>query len=228
MLPFLVGKILKSSQNDVRFCCMKYLLYLVNTYMSEENIFDSSILSTTTSKITAIINDHLIPQLDYLLVHEQQEEAVASMTLKLIAVLFQISKVFIHQFCSTCKLTSILKYYNESSSVNVLKAIQLLTCSGCLQEAQFEGIFPITEQILKYYVHSGQEIYLEYPLDILKNLVKVCPQQNIDSIWEAVVDLQSHEDIVIREKAEDLIEEFIRNKKISGRGKWEIKSKKGL
>lgn len=112
LLPFLLGKILKSNQNDIRFCCMKYLLYMVNTYMSEENIFDSSILSTTTSKITSIINDHLIPQLDYLLNHDTQEQAVASMTLKLVAVLFQISKIFIKQFCSTCKLTSITRYYN--------------------------------------------------------------------------------------------------------------------
>jgi hypothetical protein len=35
-----------------------------------------------------------------------------------------------------------------------------------------------------------------------------------------VIDLQSHEDLVIREKAEDLIEEFIKNKKVSGKGKW--------
>lgn len=46
---------------------MKYLLYLVNTYMSEENIYDSTILSSTTSKITTLITTHLIPQLDYLL-----------------------------------------------------------------------------------------------------------------------------------------------------------------
>lgn len=66
-MPFLIGKILKSNQNDIRFCCMKYLLYLVNTYMSEENMYDSTILNTTTVKITLLINDHLIPQLDYLL-----------------------------------------------------------------------------------------------------------------------------------------------------------------
>ena len=46
---------------------------MVNTYMSEENLFDSSILNTTTSKITSIINDHLIPQLDFLLSHDTQE-----------------------------------------------------------------------------------------------------------------------------------------------------------
>jgi hypothetical protein len=95
LLPFLVGKILKSSQNDLRFCCMKYLLYLVNTYMSEENIYDSTILTATTARITNLINDHLIPQFDFLL---HQEEAVASMTLKLMAVLFQISRTFVVRF----------------------------------------------------------------------------------------------------------------------------------
>jgi hypothetical protein len=46
-----------------------------------------------------LINDHLIPQLDFLLAQDQQqEEAVASMTLKLIAVLFQISNIFIKRF----------------------------------------------------------------------------------------------------------------------------------
>jgi hypothetical protein len=79
---------------------MKYLLYLVNTYMSEENIYDSTILNTTTTRITSLVNDHLIPQLDFLLNNEQeQEEAVASMTLKLVAVLFQISKIFIRRYC---------------------------------------------------------------------------------------------------------------------------------
>lgn len=53
---------------------MKYLLYLVNTYMSEENIYDSSILNTTTSRITSLVNDHLIPQLDFLLDNQQEQE----------------------------------------------------------------------------------------------------------------------------------------------------------
>ena len=59
-----------------------------------------------------MVNDHLIPQFDTLLDTEGQEEAVASMTLKLMAVLFQISKVFIRQFCHCCKFSSVLKYYN--------------------------------------------------------------------------------------------------------------------
>ncbi len=113
---------------------MKYLLYLVNIYMSEENMYDSTILTSTTSKITTLINDHLIPQLDYLLNNGEQEEAVASMTMKLIAVLFQINHLFMKRFCETCKFSSILRYFNEYSSVNVLKATQLLVGSKYLEE----------------------------------------------------------------------------------------------
>lgn len=62
----------------------------------------------------------------------------------------------------------------------------------------------------------------------MKRLVKCVPEDKIDTIWEIVISLQSHEDLVIREKAEDLIEEFIKFKRVSVKGKWEIKSKKGL
>jgi hypothetical protein len=86
----------------------------------------------------------------------------------------------------------------------VLKAVQLLVTSNCIPQKDMESVLPLTEKILKHYIVSGQEIYLEYPLDILKHLVSFCSE--VDSIWEAVVDLQSHEDVVIREKAEDLIE----------------------
>lgn len=52
------------------------------------------------------------------------------MTLKLIAVLFQINQVFVEKFCQSCNFDSIAKYYHENSSVNVLKAMQLLVASG--------------------------------------------------------------------------------------------------
>ena len=102
-----------------------------------------------------MINDHLISQLDFLL-NSEQEETVASMTLKLVAVLFQISKVFIKRFLETCQLSSIFKHYNESSSVNVLKATQLVINSGYLKEADLINLLPITEKILRHYVNSGQ------------------------------------------------------------------------
>ena len=112
--------------------------------------------------------------------------------------------------------------------MNVLKATQLLVGSGCLKEEELLVIVPISEKILRHYVVSGQEIYLEYPLDILRNLAGLCAEEVVDRIWEVAVVLQNHEDVVIRERAEDLIEAFIKLKKISVLGKWEIKSKKGL
>jgi hypothetical protein len=33
---------------------------------------------------------------------------------------------------------------------------------------------------------------------------------------------------VIREKAEDLVEEYINNKKVSAKGRWDVKGKKGF
>ena len=73
LVPLLVGKVLKSTQNDIRFCCTKYLVYLVNAYMSEENLYDSGILPATSSKLTQIISEHLLPQLDYLLAPPQTQ-----------------------------------------------------------------------------------------------------------------------------------------------------------
>lgn len=83
--------------------------------MAKENMYDSTILNTITSKITSLVNDHLIPQLDFLLNSEQeQEESVASMTLNLVAVLlFQINNIFIiKRYCETCQVFFIFKYYN--------------------------------------------------------------------------------------------------------------------
>ena len=57
------------------------------------------------------------------------------MTLKLVAVLFQISNIFIKRYSETCQVASIFKYYNESSSINVLKATQLVANSGFLKES---------------------------------------------------------------------------------------------
>lgn len=74
---------------------MKFLLYLVSFYMSEDFLYDSTVLSSTSNKIITLINDHLIPEVGFLL---QQGETVSSMTLKLIAVLFEISDAFIRRF----------------------------------------------------------------------------------------------------------------------------------
>jgi hypothetical protein len=160
LMPLLVGKILKASQNDIRFSCMKFLLYLVNTYLSEENMYDSTVLPTTSSRIAALVNDHLIPQLDFLLAPQQQQDTVASMTLSLVAVLFQISKSFVARFCQTCQLSSVFRHYGPNSSANVLKATQLLVGSGYLTDSDLLGLLPATRAILAHYVSASQDIFL--------------------------------------------------------------------
>lgn len=50
----------------------------------------------TAQRVTKLINEQLIPQLDSLLM---QDETVASMTLKLVAVLFRTNKIFITRYC---------------------------------------------------------------------------------------------------------------------------------
>lgn len=178
---------------------MKFLLYLVNTYLSEENIYDSTVLPTTSSRISALVNDHLIPQLDFLLANNSsQQDAVASMTLSLVAVLFQISRGFIARFCETCQLSSIFRHYGPASSANVLKATQLLVASGCLKEPDLRPLISPTITILAHYVAAAQDIFLEYPLDILKNLSRLASQDETDAIWELAVPLQANEDTVIR------------------------------
>ena len=58
--------------------------------MNEDYLFDSAILNATSMKITQLINSHLIPEIDILLC-KHQNEAVPTMTMKLLVVLFEIS-----------------------------------------------------------------------------------------------------------------------------------------
>ena len=67
VLPFLIGKLLKTQNNDIKYSCVKYLIYLINFCLSDDFLYDSTILSTTSSKISALVMGHLIPQLDVLL-----------------------------------------------------------------------------------------------------------------------------------------------------------------
>lgn len=67
ILPFIVGRILKSAHEDIKFNCMKYFLYLVSFFMNEDYLFDSTILNTTSHKIMQLINSHLLPEIDALL-----------------------------------------------------------------------------------------------------------------------------------------------------------------
>ena len=98
------------------------------------------------------------------------------MTLSLVAVLFQISRSFVARFCETCQLFSVFRHYGPNSSANVLKATQLLVSSGCLKDSDLLGLIPVTIAILAHYVAGSQDIFLEYPLDILKSMARLASQ----------------------------------------------------
>lgn len=49
----------------------------------------------------------------------------------------------------------------------------------------------------------------------------------IEVVWDNVVCLQGHEDVVIREKAESLIKAMLEQNRFGGKGKWEIREKQG-
>ena len=65
--------------------------------MNEDYIYDSTILSTTSSKITSLINHHLFPEID-LIFDKVNGEVVSTMAMKLVAILFDINEVFAHRF----------------------------------------------------------------------------------------------------------------------------------
>ena len=123
MLPFLIGKLLKTQFNDIRYSCIKYILYLINFCLSEEFLYDSTILTSTSSKISSLVMAHLIPQLDVLF---EEGEVVANMMFKLMAEIFKGSTPFVGKFWEVCDLTKLVAYYGENATVNVLKTIELL------------------------------------------------------------------------------------------------------
>lgn len=53
-------------------------------------------------------------------------------------------------------------------------------------------------------------------------------QEDIDNVWERVLPLQAHEDIIVREKAEMLIKSILEAGRYGSGGRWEVKEKKGV
>ena len=117
------------------------------------------------------------------------------------AVLFQASPLFIEKFLSSCQLESVTRYYHPHSSLHVLKAVQLLARSPKLTPAQQQTLVAPTATILHHYLASHQEIYLEYPIDVLTSLATLCDQETFSKLWPTALSLQAHDDIVIWEKA---------------------------
>ena len=89
--------------------------------------------------------------------------------------------------------------------------------------------------ILQNYVQTNQEAFLEYPLETIKDLIRINgpnwrQDEVIEILWEKVLPLQGHEDVVIREKSESVIKVMLENKRYGSgnKGQWEVKEKKGL
>ncbi len=53
-------------------------------------------------------------------------------------------------------------------------------------------------------------------------------QEDIENIWERVLHLQGHDDLIIRQRAENLITAMLQAGRYGSKGKWEIKQKKGV
>ncbi len=66
ILPFFIGKILKSKHHDIRYSCIKYLIFLVRFLLSDEFIYDSTILTATSCNVSELICNHLVPQIDFM------------------------------------------------------------------------------------------------------------------------------------------------------------------
>lgn len=131
MLPFLIGKLLKTQHNEIRYSCIKYIICIVNFCLSEDFLYDSTILTSTSSKLSSLIITHLIPQLDVLF---DQGDVVANMIFKLMAELFKNRNVFVEKFWGTCDVGKVLMYYGEMATVNVLKTVEQLTANKLTSE----------------------------------------------------------------------------------------------
>lgn len=71
---------------------------------------------------------------------------------------------------------------------------------------------------------NGHELLLEHSLEIFRELMRIngknWRQEDIDNIWEKVLPLQGHEDLIIREKAENLINSILEYGRYGSKGKW--------
>ena len=129
VLPFLVGRILKSKHQDIKFNCMKFFLYLVSYYMNEDYLYDSTILNTTSQRIMGLILNHLLPEIGGLLTADNESEAIPTMVIKMLAVLFEINDCFVRKFHELKLQEVVLEkgFYKEGCNINVLKLVQKVT-----------------------------------------------------------------------------------------------------
>lgn len=174
IFPRLLAKITaKVEQSDIKFGCIKLVLYLVGFYLSEEFLYNSTILSTTNKQVLELITERLLPTVDFLLA---DKEPIPSYTLKLLALLFELQPVLIKSFKKLGRLALLLDIYDCNSNKltqHTLKIVQLLCASGELTTHQLGMLLPKTKKILNHYIETSQELFLEYPLDILLTIISI-------------------------------------------------------
>lgn len=71
---------------------------------------------------------------------------------------------------------------------------------------------------------NNHELFLEHCLGIFIELMRIngknWKQDDIDNIWEKVLPIQGHEDVIIRGKAESLINLMLESGRFGSKGKW--------
>jgi hypothetical protein len=218
VLPSLVQRLLTSLHQDIKFNCIKFVLYLITFYLNEENLYDSTVLNATSTKVSTLLTNTLLPSINTLLT-KPQNEAVSTMTIKLLVVLFDINVSFIRKFQEMNKMQIILDngYFQEGTNTNVLKLIQKCVSVEPTGVKPVPGwvsaVFTQNYKILMNSLETGQELLVDSSLEIFRELMRIngknWKQEDIENIWEKALPLQGHEDLVIREKAESVIEAIL-------------------
>lgn len=74
------------------------------------------------------------------------------------------------------KLPLLLDLFDTSSTrltQHTLKIIQSYCASGELTSQQLVQLLPKTKKILAHYIDTSQELFIEFPLDILLTIINV-------------------------------------------------------
>lgn len=136
-------------------------------------MYNSTILTSTSKAIVDLISDKLFPSVDILLV---DKEPIPSFTLKLLALLFELQPNLMKTFKKLGKLPLLLDLFDTSSTrltQHTLKIIQSYCASGELTSQQLVQLLPKTKKILAHYIDTSQELFIEFPLDILLTIINV-------------------------------------------------------
>ena len=138
--------------SDIKFGCMKLLIYLVGFYMPEECMYNSIILQSTRQTIIGSVNEAFFPVVGNLL---QEKEPIPSFTLKILALLFELHPTFLKTYKKYNPFSLLSSFYSPSSSKltqHTLKIIHSFCLRGELTPSELLGILESTKLILSHYI----------------------------------------------------------------------------